>query len=270
MELKKGEKYESNAYGEVVIMKAKSGSTTLVKFLDSGGLAVFRNSDIRAGKIKDYSVPTLYGKGVVLNIKLAHDNEEAFGVWSQMIKRAYDSVWHKANPTYINVVVSKSWLIFPNFQRWYAKQLVGENFILDKDIYTKTKMYSARTAFMIPYSLNMFYSVNTASKSDGLPMGVHRVRSKFVVRINRFNNYFPSEKSKAGSYVGTYDGRLVALSVYNHYRSRMVLMLISKYKGKFSKTIYMRIKKKNERVAKLGIRSEYRVKQDPLKHIDQG
>ena len=267
MDLKKGGVYKSNAYGDVEVIKRITGSTTLVKFKDSGGLAAFRNSDIRAGKVKDYTVPTLYKKGIVSNIKLARDSPEAFGVWSQMIKRAYDEVWHKTNPTYVKVEVSADWLFFPRFKRWYDKQLVGEGFILDKDIYTKTKVYSARTAFMIPYSLNMFYSVNTTDKNDGLPMGVHRVRSKFVVRINRFNNYFPSDKSKSGSYVGTYDGKRVALSVYSYYRARMVLMLIAKYKGKFSKTIYTRIKNKSDRLVRLGILDEYRVKQDPLNHL---
>lgn len=257
-----GDKYESNAFGELKIIKVITPSTCKVKFEDTGGIAIYRNSDIRAGKVKDYAAATLYGVGRIMNYELAKKNPMSYKTWVQLMKRGYDKIWKLSNPTYKDVTVRKNWHYFPIFHRWYAKQLVEEGYILDKDIMSRKKEYSASNAFMIPYELNMYYSVNTVTKSD-TELGVHKVGRKFVVRINSFNKTFPSEKSNSGSYVGTYPDTRTANKVYRYYRARVIVEMMLPYKGRVSPRLYNYVMKTNERVIKGGILSKYLVKQDP-------
>ena len=238
-------------------MEITSPSTSRVTFERTKGSAVYRNSDIRAGKIKDYNAPTMYGVGIIVSRKLAMRNKMGFKTWTQMIKRGYDKVWKKSNPTYKDVTVEKSWHRFPNFLKWYRKQITEDAYILDKDIMSKrdVKQYNSKNAFMIPYEVNMFFSVNTKEKDD-TPIGVHKVGKRFIVRINNFNSYFPSEKSNSGSYVGSYRSVRTASRVYEYWRAKILSTMILPYKGRLNKKILRHISSSTKRTIKRGLPHE--------------
>lgn len=264
--MKKGEEYKSNNYGGVTVVAIVTPSTSRVEFENTGGRHVYRNSDIRAGKMKDYSSASMYGVGKIMNLKLARDNPESFSTWSNMIKRGYDKVWKESNPTYKEVTVRANWHQFPAFHQWYSKQAVGDGYILDKDIMSKRKSYSASSAFMVPHELNMIYSVNTKQKED-TPLGVHKVGNKFAVRINGFNTIFPSDQSSKGSYVGTYSNTRTASRVYKYYRARLILSMIKKYKGKINNRLYSYVVSSNKRIVKKSIPAVHMVNKDPIKKL---
>ena len=263
MKMKEGDKFTSNAFGRLVVIEIVTPSTSRVKFDSTGGTSVYRNSDIRAGKVKDYHAPTMYGVGVIVSRKLALKNKMGFKTWVQMIKRGYDKVWKESNPTYKDVTVESSWHKFPNFLKWYLKQITEDTYILDKDIMAKKelKQYNSKNAFMVPYDINMFYSVNTKAK-ESTPIGVHKVGKRFIVRINSFNKYFPSDKSSKGSYVGSYKNTRQATRVYEYYRASILSSLISPYKGKINKKLFRYIKSSTKRTIKKGLPEELKVNQD--------
>lgn len=96
-------------------------------------------------------------------------------VWESMLKRAYQSIWLDAHPTYLGVVVCSDWKVASNFTEWMKAKLTVEGtevLHLDKDIlYPGNKEYSPNTCVFVPQFLNM--SLNICERGSGsMPKGV--------------------------------------------------------------------------------------------------
>ena len=67
-------------------------------------------------------------------------------VWRDILEKCYSEKYHKINPSYIGYTVSKEWLYYANFEKWfdinYIKYIDG--FQLDKDVLSG-KLYSEDT-----------------------------------------------------------------------------------------------------------------------------
>ena len=90
--------------------------------------------------------------------------------WKEMIRRCYDSLLHKRQPTYKECSVCEDWIYFSKFKVWMITQ-DWENKELDKDIILSgNKIYSPDTCVFVESRVNLF--MQEKYKKNGLPAGV--------------------------------------------------------------------------------------------------
>lgn len=77
--------------------------------------------------------------------------------WRNMLRRCFDSKYHKNQPTYKGCTVHEGWKYLSNFIKWVDSQpnRDWENCHLDKDFLVEgNKHYSPDTCVYVPKSLN--------------------------------------------------------------------------------------------------------------------
>ena len=89
-----GKKFKTNNYGEVVIIGYNGSNSVEVQFINTGYETTTTIMQIKKGTVKDRTVPSIYGVGVVGN-ELVIDNLgnllKEYKLWQDMIKRCYNS-----------------------------------------------------------------------------------------------------------------------------------------------------------------------------------
>jgi hypothetical protein len=91
--------------------------------------------------------------------------------WKEMLRRCYDPLLHKRQPTYSECSVCNEWIYFSKFKAWMENQdWQGKE--LDKDILVSdNKFYSPETCVFVLSKVNLFLSEKFKS-IDHLPTGV--------------------------------------------------------------------------------------------------
>lgn len=96
----------------------------------------------------------------------------SYNVWRNLFVRCYLPSLHKREPTYIGCSVSKDWIHFSDFIKWY-NEYHRDGYDLDKDILVKgNKVYSPKLCCFIPRKINTLLHKRVKNKK-GLPSGVH-------------------------------------------------------------------------------------------------
>jgi hypothetical protein len=91
--------------------------------------------------------------------------------WRGMLRRCYDPIYHRTQPTYIGCTVAVEWHEFINFKAWMTKQ-DWKNKQLDKDIIIQgNKIYSPLNCVFVSHDINKLLNTN-AAKRGGYPLGV--------------------------------------------------------------------------------------------------
>lgn len=105
-------------------------------------------------------------------------------VWSNMLKRSYDTSTHKRQPTYNNVIVCKEWHVFSVFKKWMENQ-DWKNKSLDKDIIKLDNLiYSPDTCCFVEARINVLLIGSNKSRGEW-PKGLTlKENNKFRVRCN--------------------------------------------------------------------------------------
>lgn len=119
---------------------------------------------------------------------------KSYRTWKNMIQRCYSYKYKEKFPTYNGCTVSKEWLSYSNFKKWfdinYPYELAEEiRFELDKDLFFENvKIYSKRTCIFLPQSINTFIIKKSSSKFGFIGVSFHKGNQKFQAQINDFSN----------------------------------------------------------------------------------
>lgn len=160
---------------------------------------------------KDSRKKLIYGFG----INDAYDNTKtiAFSKWYNMIRRCYDSKYHKNKPTYEIAFVCEEWRYFSKFKEWFNDNYI-EGYHLDKDILEKgNKIYSPTTCCFVPEDINALLTKSDAQRNN-LPIGVKLTKSKrYEARLSIYKGYI---------HLGTFDTPEEAFNIYKIEKEKWI------------------------------------------------
>ncbi|PKR83552.1 hypothetical protein [Heyndrickxia camelliae] len=167
--------FKNNANQEYIVLNVEgrnqSGNKKYkIRFLETGYERVVEKVEIERGKIKDKLAKSVFGIGILGNIKMV-DYKREYSVWSGMLERCYNppSDSYKSYGAK-GVKVCKRWHYFTNFIEdiklidGYDEQLFQKGKIfLDKDIKQLNKqvgdrVYSPETCTFVSYDVNFKYA----------------------------------------------------------------------------------------------------------------
>jgi len=161
-----GDVRNTNEGGSYTVIEVNSAIDILIAHNDEHKhIAKVAASYIRKGSIRNPYFPTLYGvafmgvgqhKAKVRGVSVPH-----YGIWTGTIMRCYCPIRLKKYPSYKGCTVSKEWLCYQNFAKWYTEhESYGMGYELDKDLLVKgNKVYSEDTCCMIPREINLLIRV---------------------------------------------------------------------------------------------------------------
>lgn len=149
-------------YGKVkIIGDGRKYGYLEVEFLNTGHRDEFRKDAVFKGEIRDKFAVSLFGVGIIGDIKTRGKYKRAYTVWRNMLYRCYCS----NNKAYCGVVtVCERWKTFQYFyedmrliEGWNAELFEASALILDKDIkqrFSKNKTYDVNTCSWVLASVN--------------------------------------------------------------------------------------------------------------------
>lgn len=222
-----GKVFNTNNYGDVVVLEYINRENVRLKFMDTGNERCAWMNDIKKGNIKDMDAPSVYGVGIVsksmkeYTIKYQKESK----LWGGMLERCYSGTSLAVRKTYKGCAVSDCWKYFSNFKDWCdtQKYLHEEGFSLDKDILVKgNKVYSPETCCIVPHEINSLFT-KTNSKRGDTPIGVH---------LRKKTNTYIAYLNKCGKRVnlGTFKTSTEAFQAYKHEKEKYIKEVADKYK----------------------------------------
>lgn len=167
--------HETNSSGYLEILgkvEPARRPTYAVVFPSTGFVTTATSSDIKAGKVKDYFLPTVYGRGfmgVPRKGEGVHTKRE-YALWISMLGRCYSGRY----PNYSDVEVSPEWFNFQQFRRdiktlkGYDIWLTGGKYQLDKDTLSDKRLYSKDTCMFVSPSENITEMRSRDSEGRGV------------------------------------------------------------------------------------------------------
>ena len=231
-----GKKFKTNNFGEVVIIRYNGSISVEVQFINTGYETTTTIMQIKKGTVKDKTVPSIYGVGVVGN-ELVIDNlgnlPKEYKLWQDMLKRCYNSKFVQKNPTYKDCHVSENFKYYPYFKDWCSKQIGfgNDGWHLDKDILVKgNKLYSEDTCCFVPREIN-YLLVNRRLHRGEYPVGVSydKQRDKFVA------GYSVNGVRKG---LGRYDTIEEAFRVYKLAKESHIKQIAEAWKSSIDNRVY--------------------------------
>jgi len=110
---------------------------------------------------------------------------KSYNVWTCMLARCYSERCLKKRPTYVGCSVSKEWLLFSAFEKWFSENYI-EGCQLDKDLLIAGNLvYSAETCVFVTSALNTLLSDHGAARGN-CPLGVsfRKDSRKYSAHVN--------------------------------------------------------------------------------------
>lgn len=157
----------------------------------------------------------------------------SYRVWCDILRRCYVKYQQKKQPTYKDYSVSKEWLEYPNFKKWFDENYI-ENYHLDKDLLnSNNKMYSKNNCVFVPQSLNNLF-IDSAKARGQYKIGVHRKK--------RETKYSASYRENGVlRFIGSYDSEEEAHTEYRKSKKRYCTREINKYykNNEISRNLYL-------------------------------
>jgi len=228
-----------NKYGsKMTIVEYYSLSYIVVEF-DNGFITKCTYQQFKNGSIKSLYCRTVCGVGIVglQNIQPNNDKryKKSYDKWRSMLTRCYNENNREKAPTYKDVSVSKEWLYYPNFKKWYDENYYSvddEVMCLDKDILFKgNKIYSPRTCIFAPERINTLFTQNNKRRGD-YPIGVNynKKNNKYIAQCNNGSH------GNAG--LGTFDNSTDAFYRYKDYKEKNIRIVANEYKDKIPTQLF--------------------------------
>lgn len=190
------------------------------------------------GTIKSHFVPTVFGVGITGLENIKDENGKilkSYGCWHGMLQRCYSIKQQKRIPTYIGCSVSKDWLVYNNFKKWYDEnyyEIEGQRTELDKDILIKgNKIYSPQTCALVPHNINILFIKGDKARGD-FPIGVkfHKVNKNYVSICSDRNGI---QKS-----LGSFKNPKEAFIAYKTFKEYIIKEIANTYKGSIPTNLY--------------------------------
>lgn len=235
---REGHIYKTNQCGELIILQYESAVKVRVKFLETGYETTTTMPNIVAGKVKDWLAKTVYGEGII-GEKVSKVNGEypkEYTLWRNMLKRCYNESSIATNKTYEGCSVSEEFKYFPYFKEW-CKNQIGfdqDGWQLDKDILNpQSKRYSPECCVFVPRELNCLIKWNkTVTEGDLIGVKYHKKLGKFSADIT---------SEGVQKYLGLFNTRLEAFSVYKEAKELAMKEAAEKWKGKVDERVYEKL-----------------------------
>ena len=227
--------FRSKKHGYVITVKHMHHNSCDFIFLNTGSYQNSAMHNIKNGSVKDQTVPTLLGVGVVGEGFRGKGDVGAitYKLWRDMIRRCYDTNFHKNNQTYVGCCVSDNFKNYEYFHEWCSRQ-VGFNvkgFALDKDIlHIGNKLYCENSCVFIPQQLNNLAIRGTKLRGEH-PIGVSwsKQHQKFESYITRFG------KRK---HLGLYKDSESAFLTYKNAKEIYMRELAEVWKDQIDQRVY--------------------------------
>lgn len=172
-----GTMHNTTISGQLEILTAPIKQRVDVRFLNTGYVTSAILSNVLRGNVRDKLMPTVYGVGVLgekYPAKLNGLMQKEYTVWTDMLKRCYDSKEHARYPRYIGCTTSDNFRYYEYFYEWCNNQIGFNNpgWHLDKDLLFKgNKLYSEDTCVFLPAEINTALTSANTTRGE-LPIGV--------------------------------------------------------------------------------------------------
>ena len=236
LKAKVGDIFTSKQCGEFIVVEYINSANVVVKFIDTGYETITRHSQVLSGQVKDRSLPSVYGVGVIGDSYSCWDGgkiRKEYDLWSSMLARCYSPKSHKARETYIGCTVSENFKSYTYFYEW-CNQQVGfseNNFELDKDLLSGvSKYYSEGTCVFLPQEINVALIKQNKKRGD-FPVGVtyHKNTGNFVAQLST---------SAGRKRFGAFNNVIDAFAAYKKAKEAYLVELAEKWKDKIDDRAY--------------------------------
>mgnify|MGYP000216883871 FL=1 len=230
-----GDIFETKNYGKLVVLEYRGHLDVIVKFEDTGYETTTRANELRKGEVRDRSLPSVCGVGIIGNgiARVCGVETRDYQLWKSMLCRCYDEKYSNKYPTYKDCEVSDNFKYFPYFKDWCSKQtwFGKEGWQLDKDILVKgNKVYSEDTCCFVPKDLN---SLLTHRKKD---KGLYPVGVSYKPRINRYIAQI--RKFKENIHLGCFATPDEAFCAYKEAKEAYIKEVAELYKDRIDPRVY--------------------------------
>ena len=229
-----GDIFDTNNYGKLVVLEYENTSNLKVKFIDTAYETTTRANQLRKGEVKDRSLPSVYGVGIIGNgiARVCGVETRDYQLWKSMLCRCYDEKYSNKYPTYKDCEVSDNFKHFPYFKKWCHRQIGfdQEGWHLDKDILVKgNKVYSEDVCAFVPSEVNSLFIKRDSLRGD-YPIGVSRKNKGggYQVQLSQFRD----------TYLGTYITPEEAFLAYKQAKEAYIKEVANKWKDQIDPRVY--------------------------------
>ena len=235
-----GNLFETNNGGLVKVLSWNSSSDIDVVFINTGYISKVKFGNLCQGTVKDHSIPSTYGVGIVGETvrSMSTERKYLYGVWVKMLERCYCEKAQFKNPTYKGCTVSDNFKNFSYFHDWCIKQIGfnqtdanGHQFSLDKDILFKgNKVYSEDTCCFVPREINNLLLTSKKTRGSYL-IGVYKKAqsTKYRAEVRR---------NGKGHCLGSFNTEIEAFHAYKHAKEAYIKEVANKWKGQIDPKVY--------------------------------
>ena len=230
-----GRVFNTNNYGDVVVLQYTNTRDVTVKFINTGNIRKVGMSELKKGEVRDNELKPVYKVGVmdIPNAVKRGSKSKSYSAWNGMLQRCYNEHMRSNLPTYSDCEVSDDFKYYSKFKEWAEKQIGydQECWALDKDLLVKgNKVYSAETCAFVPNEINCLIIGANAIRGE-LPIGVYYEKDtgKFKVRIS------VGSKQK---HVGRYRCKVKAFEAYKEAKEQHIKVIAEKWKHLINVRVY--------------------------------
>lgn len=235
-----------NTFGsKMVIVEYRMNRDMDVYFPEYGYIAEnVGYGDFKKGNIRCPYEKRVYGHGFLgegkYKVSENGKHTKCYVTWNEMLKRCYSPKYHEKRTSYKGCTVSKEWLNFQNFAKWFDDnyyEIEGEKICLDKDILIKSnKIYSSETCIFVPNNINMLFTKRDELRGE-LPIGVsyNEANGKFKTQCSIYD--YKENKNKK-IYLGYYDTPQESFNIYKQFKENYIKEVANYYKDKIPSKLY--------------------------------
>lgn len=219
-----GKKFITNQDCLIEVKEIKSNGKCIVEFQEPHIFSkeVYK-SNVVSGNVHNQYLPTVAGFGVIGDFPV-NCSSKMYRSWSGMIKRVYTPKQNQII-TYGDCRVCAEWKYIGNFDSWFSKQVICDDWELDKDLLVKgNREYCPEKCIFLPREINSFLTDRRNHRGD-FPIGV-----TFRKTVGNFEACCSVDGKR--KYLGVYSTPEEAFIAYKQTKESLAKSLAEKWRGK--------------------------------------
>lgn len=223
--VKVGGLWKTKDGSEFEVIEILDSRNTIIKFYEPVEyVETVSPSNIVSGSISNKFKPSVCGKGYLGKYPVDVESK-CYKSWSGMMKRVYNPISESTKVNYGDCSVDESWFYIGNYADWFDKQVLQENWQLDKDLLIPgNRVYSENACVFLPREVNTFLT-NRANHRGEWPIGV-----TYHPRLNKWQATC-SNNNRGNVYIGVYTSPDAAFQAYKSVKEKYARELAEKWKG---------------------------------------